>query len=89
MTLDRGIDVSADRHRLKAEPTLAEFFHQQYKQNAMATKRSWKDDVGRFQRVEDLLRVKGVGRATVKKWRPLITLGSTGSAAHADAGGAT
>lgn len=50
--LDRGIDVSADRHRLKAEPTLAEFFHQQYKPNAMATKRSWKDDVGRFQRVE-------------------------------------
>jgi competence protein ComEA len=30
--------------------------------------------VGRFQRVEDLLRVKGVGRATVRKWRPLIRL---------------
>jgi competence protein ComEA len=30
--------------------------------------------VGRFQRIEDLLRVKGVGRATLKKWRPLVTL---------------
>ncbi len=28
--------------------------------------------VGRFTRVEDLLRVKGVGRATIKKWRPLV-----------------
>lgn len=30
--------------------------------------------LGRFQRVEDLLRVKGVGRRTVKKWRPLLRL---------------
>lgn len=30
--------------------------------------------VGRFQRPEDLLRVKGVGRATLKKWRPLMRL---------------
>jgi competence protein ComEA len=30
--------------------------------------------VGRFQRVEDLLRVKGVGRATLRKWRPLLRL---------------
>ena len=30
--------------------------------------------LGRFQRVEDLLRVKGVGRAAVKKWRPLVRL---------------
>jgi competence protein ComEA len=30
--------------------------------------------VGRFQRVEDLLRVKGIGRATLKKWRPLVRL---------------
>lgn len=30
--------------------------------------------VGRFQRVEDLLRVKGVGRATIRKWRPLLRL---------------
>lgn len=30
--------------------------------------------IGRFQRVEDLLRVKGVGRATLKKWRPLVRL---------------
>lgn len=28
--------------------------------------------LGRFQRVEDLLRVKGVGRGTIKKWRPLV-----------------
>ena len=31
--------------------------------------------IGRFQRVEDLLRVKGIGRATIKKLRPLIRLG--------------
>ena len=30
--------------------------------------------LGRFRRVEDLLRVKGVGRNTVKKWRPLVRL---------------
>ena len=30
--------------------------------------------LGRFHRVEDLLRVKGVGRSTVKKWRPLVRL---------------
>jgi competence protein ComEA len=30
--------------------------------------------VGRFHRVEDLLRVKGVGRGAVKKWRPLVRL---------------
>jgi competence protein ComEA len=28
--------------------------------------------VGRFSRVEDLLRVKGIGRGTLKKWRPLV-----------------
>lgn len=28
--------------------------------------------VGRFRRVEDLLRVKGVGRGTLRKWRPLV-----------------
>ncbi|MBX3190228.1 MAG: ComEA family DNA-binding protein [Labilithrix sp.] len=30
--------------------------------------------LGRFQRVEDLLRVKGIGRKTVIKWRPLVRL---------------
>lgn len=30
--------------------------------------------LGRFQRVEDLLRVKGIGRGAVKKWRPLVRL---------------
>lgn len=30
--------------------------------------------IGRFARVEELLRVKGVGRATLRKWRPLVRL---------------
>lgn len=30
--------------------------------------------VGRFNRVEDLMRVKGIGRAAIKKWRPLVRL---------------
>ncbi len=30
--------------------------------------------MGRFQRVEDLLRVKGIGRTTIRKWRPLLRL---------------
>lgn len=38
--------------------------------------------LGRFQRVEDLMRVKGVGRGAVKKWRPLVRLDAP------DAGGA-
>lgn len=45
--------------------------------------------VGRFQRVEDLLRVKGVGRGAVKKWRPLVRLDAPGAAlaaAGADGG---
>ena len=32
--------------------------------------------IGRFQRIEDLLRVKGIGRSAVKKWRPLVRLES-------------
>lgn len=28
--------------------------------------------LGRFRRVEDLLRVRGVGRSTLKRWRPLL-----------------
>lgn len=40
--------------------------------------------VGRFHRVEDLMRVKGIGRAAVKKWRPLVRLDSP--AAPPDAG---
>jgi len=39
--------------------------------------------MGRFQRVEDLLRVKGIGRATLRKWRPLVRLDAP---AAADAG---
>ena len=42
--------------------------------------------LGRFQRVEDLLRVKGVGRNTVKKWRPLLRLDAPGPEGAADAG---
>ncbi len=30
--------------------------------------------IGRFQHVEDLMRVKGVGRGTLRKWRPLVRL---------------
>lgn len=30
--------------------------------------------LGRFKRVEDLLRVKGVGRKAIQKWRPLVRL---------------
>ncbi|MCL2776860.1 MAG: helix-hairpin-helix domain-containing protein [Polyangiaceae bacterium] len=30
--------------------------------------------VGRFQRIEDLMRVKGVGRSFIRKWRPLVRL---------------
>ena len=30
--------------------------------------------IGRFQRVEDLMRVKGIGRGTLRKWRPLVRL---------------
>ena len=32
--------------------------------------------VGRFHRVEDLMRVKGIGRAAIKKWRPVVRLDS-------------
>lgn len=45
--------------------------------------------LGRFQRVEDLLRVKGIGRGTVKKWRPLVRLDALAppaSSAPPDAG---
>ena len=30
--------------------------------------------VGRFRRIEELMRVKGIGRAAIKKWRPLVRL---------------
>ena len=30
--------------------------------------------IGKFQRVEDLMRVKGIGRSTIRKWRPLVRL---------------
>jgi competence protein ComEA len=43
--------------------------------------------LGRFQRVEDLLRVKGVGRGAVKKWRPLVRLDTPAPEASADGGG--
>ena len=53
--LDRGLDVSADRKRLKDEPTLAEFFHGPYLSHAKAKKRSWRDDVSRFKRIQPAL----------------------------------
>jgi len=37
--------------------------------------------LGRFGRVEDLLRVKGVGRHTLRKWRPLLRLDAAPKAA--------
>lgn len=37
--------------------------------------------IGRFQRVEELLRVRGVGRATLRKWRPLVRLDAPPAAA--------
>jgi competence protein ComEA len=42
--------------------------------------------VGRFQRVEDLLRVKGVGRTTLRKWRPLVRLDAPPAPPAVDAG---
>ena len=42
--------------------------------------------LGRFQRVEDLLRVKGVGRGAVKKWRPLVRLDAPGAESAEDGG---
>ncbi|WP_169927919.1 ComEA family DNA-binding protein [Labilithrix luteola] len=37
--------------------------------------------VGRFQRLEDLMRVKGIGRAAIRKWRPLVRLEGAASSA--------
>jgi competence protein ComEA len=43
--------------------------------------------IGRFQRIEDLLRVKGIGRATIRRWRPLLRLEApASSSATPDAG---
>ena len=42
--------------------------------------------LGRFQRVEDLLRVKGVGRGAVQKWRPLIRLDTASAEPGAEDG---
>lgn len=42
--------------------------------------------VGRFNRLEDLMRVKGIGRAAIKKWRPLVRLESPSPAPAADGG---
>lgn len=36
--------------------------------------------LGRFRKIEDLLRVKGIGRATLRRWRPLVRL--EGSTSH-------
>lgn len=42
--------------------------------------------LGRFQRVEDLLRIKGIGRGAVKKWRPLVRLDTPAAPGSADGG---
>lgn len=44
--------------------------------------------VGRFQRIEDLMRVKGIGRAAIRKWRPLVRLEGVPVVATSDAGAA-
>jgi competence protein ComEA len=45
--------------------------------------------VGRFRQVEDLMRVKGIGRATLKKLRPLVKLDLPAPSPAADAGPTT
>ena len=42
--------------------------------------------LGRFSRVEDLLRVKGIGRGTLKKWRPLVRLDARAGPTAIDGG---
>lgn len=44
--------------------------------------------VGRFQRIEDLMRVKGIGRSAIRKWRPLVRIESAPAAATSDGGAA-
>jgi len=45
--VDRGLDPTAQRKALKAEPTFREFFDEQYVPYAKATKASWRDDINR------------------------------------------
>lgn len=45
--------------------------------------------VGRFRQIEDLMRVKGIGRATLKKLRPLVKLDLPAPPPSAADGGAT
>jgi competence protein ComEA len=42
---------------------------------------------GRFSRIEELMRVRGVGRATLRKWKPVIRLDRPPPASLPDAGG--
>jgi competence ComEA-like helix-hairpin-helix protein len=44
--------------------------------------------LGRLHQVEDLLRVKGIGRATLRKLRPLVRIERPAATADAGAGGA-
>jgi competence ComEA-like helix-hairpin-helix protein len=44
-----------------------------------------RDKLGRFRRVEQLLRVRGIGRATFRKLRPRVTVGSGASPARTGA----
>jgi len=49
--LDLGEDITVERNRLKAEPTLREFFDEQYMPYAKSAKKSWRDDQNRFKRI--------------------------------------
>ena len=42
--------------------------------------------VGRFRRIEELLRVKGIGRATLRRWRPLVRLDAAAPMGESDGG---
>jgi competence ComEA-like helix-hairpin-helix protein len=44
-----------------------------------------REKLGRFRRVEQLLRVRGIGRATFRKLRPRVTVGSGASPARTGA----
>jgi competence protein ComEA len=68
---------AADENELRRLPGIGE-----KRANAILSLRA---RLGRFRAVEDLLKVKGIGRATIKRLRPLLRL----DAPSADAGAPT
>jgi hypothetical protein len=48
-SLDRGIDPQDERDRLRTAPTLEEWVRQEYLPWAELNKRSWRDDVSRYE----------------------------------------